>query len=93
MKKTSRKQQLSDRSFRYAYGVTRDEVRCDDPHATRSAYAWQDGYRAAMRDLRKIVRHTEAELDTGFTSDPFRRMQIRYASIAVLVKKFLRPLR
>jgi hypothetical protein len=49
------------------------------------------GYKAAMRDLRKVIR--SALKHTVHISDPFKRARVRHSLIATETQKFLRPLR
>lgn len=92
----TRKEQLSDRAFRYAYGVVRGNVFADDPHSTAQAYAWQDGYRAAMRDVRKVVKEASAEVPDRHAPTLAKAVELvkqRNTHVAIMVRRWLRPLR
>ena len=80
----SRKKELSQRSFAYA------QLRADSENSTivnLRAYAFQDGYRTAMRDMRKAVKFIPDDYSPGMTVEDRR---IRFCC---RVQRFLRPLR
>lgn len=85
MKKQTRKKALYARATRWA-----DHVNLSAAYV--GADGFEAGYRAAMRDLRKLVREVEREVATT-TVDPFRRVAHRNAAVRVYVQRFLRPLR
>lgn len=92
----SRKQQLTDRSFTYAYGTTRDRLCGDSAEGNLKAGAWKDGYKAAMRDVRKIVADCYKEAAETFgpnPPNPVKRIQHRNHCVRVRVERFLRPIR
>lgn len=54
MTNKNRKMKLGDRAWKYARA--RFEAGSIQTHTEARAYAFQDGYRAAMRDLRKAIK-------------------------------------
>lgn len=83
MGKRTRKAELNDRAYRYAYGTTRDRLHGDDPEGIVAVAAWEEGYRAAMRDARKIRAEAGAP---GVRSDAL-------FDYAVAMREWLRPIR
>lgn len=84
-----RKQQLSNRANRYAYA--HEQSRMGQYEATVQAFS--DGYRAAMRDMRKIVRECETENMWHPVHEAVKRMAYISNCVRVRTKQFLRPLR
>lgn len=83
---SNRKQKLQDRARRYA------TLRETGQHGYEG---YQEGYRAAMRDLRKLVRAVNVEVPASDGS--FRRsievVRQRHVHTSVMVRRWLRPLR
>ena len=86
MKTKSRKQELINRAVRY----TKQWNRGEDGKAIAAA-SYLDGYKAAMRDLRKMVR--ECYADAAVHTDPEKRIKMRNHCVRVRLERFLRPLR
>lgn len=81
----TRKQNLTDRAYAYAYGCKRSELYSDDPTSESMRQAWEDGYRAAMRDVRKF----KADADLYINEHPYDRLSRLYTNIA----NWIKPLR
>lgn len=65
-------------------------------YSAASAHGFQDGYRAAMRDMRKVVKAAEAEVPV--VREPTLALAVaqvkqRNTHVAIMVRRFLRPLR
>lgn len=89
MKKQSRKEKLRQRGF--AYELTH---RADAGHYDALVYyAWQDAYRAAMKDMRKLVAECQKELNATYPNDPAKRIAMKNHCVRVRVQRFLRPIR
>lgn len=85
----SRKEKLEVRAKRFA-----DNANPFDTHgAAEMAMAYEQGYRTAMRDLRKLVRQCEQENKWHPVHDAVRRMNHISHCVRVRVQQFLRPLR
>lgn len=83
-----RKEALHRRADTYAHGINRYRELAE---AIRVAQAFEDGYRAAMRDMRKVVKQCYA--DNAWQDDPVVRIRSRNHWVRVRVQQFLRPLR
>lgn len=82
----SRKQQLRSRASYYG---DRNQGTPDHLKASRG---FEAGYKAAMRDMRKIV--AECYKDAAeISQDPSRRIAHRNHCVRVRLQRFLRPLR
>lgn len=84
----SRKEKLEVRANRYGKGQVPY-----GPDWAHFATGYEDGYRAAMRDLRKLVRQCEQENKWHPVHDAVRRMNHISHCVRVRVQQFLRPLR
>lgn len=89
MKKQTRKEQLRDRA--HAYALAREQDSTGKFTATMSAYG--DGYRAAMKDMRKLVAECQKELNATYPNDPAKRIAMKNHCVRVRVQRFLGPIR
>lgn len=71
MKKQTRKEALRQRGFAYE-AAHRPKDDGAGRYSAFTYYAWQDGYRAAMRDLRKSLRN-RTDMTSGETVLRFLR--------------------
>lgn len=78
----SRKEQLTARAHRYADAYSGYRFTWEN-----GAYGFEDGYRAAMRDLRKLTKFNDDDYDPAVTAAD-RRLRF-----VLRVKNWLRPLR
>lgn len=87
--KQTRKEQFRTRKF--AYGDTKALLYAQDnpqlPRSSQLAIAFEDGYKAAMRDLRKMVAEVDAQAFS--TGTP----QARAHWITYKIRRFLLPIR
>ena len=76
-----RKEKLANRARQYANRLHREGF------WSPAFHGFQDGYRAAMRDMRKELQETERNVDTGLP------MAIRRGLLLGAIRNFLLPLR
>lgn len=86
----SRKKQLSNRADRYG---KRGFPPLVHGYWSIASVGFEDGYHAAMKDLRKIVRDARRCAMVAGVQDPFKRSQLRDLGQRIVVDKWLRPLR
>lgn len=87
--KQTRKAKLTKRATRWA-----DNASPYDTYAASfGAHGFERGYRAAMRDLRKLVRNARRRAMAAGITDAFKRAQFRDLEQRIAVDTFLRPLR
>lgn len=86
MSKPTRKEQLRRRMFAYA-----EARKFDHPDRVSAvAFAWEDGYRAAMRDARKAI--SDHPQDRLYLYSDQGRLILK-AALLDTVQEFLRPIR
>lgn len=85
----NRKTKLNDRSYAYSVANT-----LNDPTAReRAAQGFRDGYKAAMRDMRKLIKECYADAISTHPDNPGKRIAHRNHCARVRTEQFLRPLR
>lgn len=82
----SRKEKLETRANQYGKGAV-----AFGPEWAHFATGFEDGYRAAMRDMRKLI--ADCYKDAAPIKDPMARIKHRNHCARVRVERFLRPLR
>lgn len=88
-----RKQKLIDRSYAYSVANTLNDVIA----RFWAANGFRDGYKAAMRDMRKVVNAATAEVPDDPSRPLFQhaveRARARHIHMSIAVRQFLKPLR
>lgn len=79
----NRKWELLDRALRYGRALTGCSPDLSD--IERTAWGFEHGYKAAMRDLRKVISEAAARHPLATNK--------RHTVIVARVKHFLRPMR
>lgn len=83
-----RKQKLSDRSYVYAAANSHTL-----DTGVAAAQGFRDGYKAAMRDMRKLIKECYADAIATHPDNPGKRIAHRNHCARVRTEQFLKPLR
>lgn len=93
MKAQRRKAALQNRAYEYGNRAVDINATLVYVQRQRAARGFEDGYRAAMKDMRKLLAECNAENKWHPVHDAMRRLQHVNHCVRVRVQKFLRPLR